>query len=177
MTQKDGKQSKNNNSMIGEQFLKSVLKEFNDNKKLGDNTFAQLAEKDFHYQPNEECNSIAVIIQHMHGNMLSRWTNFLSEDGEKEWRKRDDEFEVHSLSKEQLLQMWEEGWQLVIITIESLKEDDLAKTIYIRSKPLSVVGAINRQLAHYSSHVGQIIMLGKIVKGKDWQTLSIPRKK
>ena len=161
--------------MIEETFLKSVLKEFRDYKNLGDKTFVQLKENDFHFQPNSECNSIAVIIQHMHGNMLSRWTNFLTEDGEKEWRHRDDEFEIPSLNKEKLLQLWEEGWKLVLNTIGSLKEDDLIKTIYIRSKPLNVIQAINRQLTHYASHIGQIILLGKIIKGSDWQTLSIPR--
>ena len=161
--------------MIEETSLQSVLKEFRDYKTLGDKTFAQLEEKDFHFQPNSECNSIATLIQHLHGNMLSRWTNFLTEDGEKEWRKRDDEFEVHSFSKEKLIQLWEEGWKLVFDTIGSLKEDDLNKTIYIRSKPHSVIVGINRQLTHYASHVGQIILLGKIIKGADWQTLSIPK--
>src|SRR5574338_727501 len=161
--------------MIEETFLQSALKEFRDYKALGDKTFAQLEEKDFHFQPNEECNSIAIIIQHLHGNMLSRWTNFLTEDGEKEWRQWDDEFEIHSFNKEQLLKLWEEGWLVVLNTIESLRSEDLSKTIFIRSKPHSVVSAINRQLAHYASHVGQIIMLGKIIRGKNWQTLSIAR--
>jgi hypothetical protein len=161
----------------GEVFLQSALKEFRDYKQLADKTFDQLNDKDFHFQPNEECNSIAINIQHMHGNMLSRWTNFLTEDGEKEWRKRDDEFGVHSLSKEKLIELWEEGWKLVFDTIESLTDDDLTKTVYIRSKPHTVIGAINRQISHYSYHVGQIVLLGKIIKARDWQTLSIPRKK
>ena len=145
--------------MIGETFLKSALREFRDYKGLGDKTFAQLNEKDFHFQPNEECNSIAVIIQHMHGNMLSRWTNFLVEDGEKEWRKRDEEFEEQHFSKEKLLQLWKEGWDLVISTIESLTNNDISKTIYIRTQPHSVIGAINRQIAHYAYHVGQIVFI------------------
>jgi hypothetical protein len=161
--------------MIEEMFLQSVLKEFQDYKNLADKTFAQLEEKDFHFQPNSECNSIATLIQHMHGNMLSRWTNFLTEDGEKEWRQRDEEFEIHEFSKDQLLQLWEEGWKLVFDTLEPLTDEDLNKTVCIRSKPHSVVGAINRQLTHYASHVGQVILLGKIIKGSDWQTLSVPR--
>ena len=161
----------------GEIFLQSALKEFRDYKKLGDKTFEQVRDEDFHFQPNEECNSIAINIQHMHGNMLSRWTNFLTEDGEKEWRKRDDEFEIHSFSKEELIGLWEEGWKLVFDTIESLTDDDLNKTVYIRSKPHTVIGAINRQISHYSYHVGQIVLLGKIIKGVEWHTLSIPRKK
>ena len=157
--------------------MQSVLKEFHDYKKMGEKTFAQVEEKDFHYQPNEECNSIAINIQHMHGNMLSRWTNFLTEDGEKEWRQRDEEFEIHDFSKAKLLQLWEEGWKLVIDTIESLTDDDLTKIVNIRNKPYSVIGAINRQVAHYAYHVGQIVLLAKIIKGTEWQTLTIPRKK
>jgi len=163
--------------MVENIFLQSVLKEFHDYKKLGDKTFEQVSEKDFHFLPNKECNSIAIIIQHIHGNMLSRWTNFLIEDGEKNWRKRDDEFEMHLMNKEQLVQLWEEGWELVFKVIESLKEEDLTKTIYIREQPHTVIAAINRQLTHYASHVGQIILLGKIIKGAEWKTLSIPKKK
>lgn len=165
------------NSTFGEAFLGSVLSEFRDYKALGDKTFDQLEEKDFHYQPNEECNSIATLIRHMHGNMLSRWTNFLTEDGEKEWRMRDDEFEIHTVNKDALLKLWEEGWQLVFNTIGALKNEDLLSTVYIRDRPITVVAAINRQLTHYSSHIGQIILLGKILKGKNWQTLSVPRGK
>jgi hypothetical protein len=157
--------------------LQSALKEFRDYKKLGDKTFEQISEKDLHFQPNEECNSIAVNIQHMHGNMLSRWTNFLTEDGEKEWRKRDEEFQVHSFSKEKLIGVWEEGWKLVFDTIGSLTDDDLTKPVYIRGKPHTVIGAINRQVSHYSYHVGQIVLLAKMIKASEWQTLSIPRKK
>ncbi|MCZ2460073.1 MAG: DUF1572 domain-containing protein [Chitinophagales bacterium] len=163
--------------MVEELFLESVLKELREYKDLADKTFAQLEDKDLHFQPNEECNSIATLIQHFHGNMLSRWTNFLTEDGEKEWRRRDSEFEVHSFGREQLMKLWEEGWQLTLNTIESLKPEDLSKTVYTRSRPYSVIGAINRQVTHYSSHIGQIILLGKIIKGKDWKTLSVPRGK
>jgi hypothetical protein len=161
----------------GETFLQSAWKEFSDYKKLGDKTFEQISESDFHYQPNEECNSIAINIQHMHGNMLSRWTHFLTEDGEKEWRQRDEEFEVHDYSKEKLLRLWEEGWKLVFDTIESLTDEDLQKTVFVRSKPHTVMAAINRQIAHYAYHVGQIVLLAKIRKGRAWQTLTIPRKK
>ena len=160
---------------IAKEFLQSVLKEFQDYKTLGDKTFAQINEKDFHFHPNEECNSIAINITHLHGNMLSRWTNFLMEDGEKDWRKRDEEFEVQPLSKEQLMELWEKGWRLLFDTLELLTENDLTKIVYIRTKPYSVIAAINRQLTHYAYHVGQIVMLGKIIKGKDWQTLSVPR--
>jgi len=155
--------------------LNSALQQFRDYKLLAEKTFAQLQERDFHFQPNEETNSIAINITHLHGNMLSRWTNFLTEDGEKEWRQRDDEFETHSFSQEKLLQLWEQGWQTVFHAVESLQPGDLEKTIYIRSKPLTVLDAINRQLTHYSYHVGQIVMLGKMVKGPAWKSLSIPK--
>ncbi|MGZ8518437.1 MAG: DUF1572 family protein [Chitinophagaceae bacterium] len=156
-------------------FLKSAIQQFRDYKLLAEKTFAQINEADFRYQPNETTNSMAINITHLHGNMLSRWTNFLTEDGEKEWRKRDDEFETHQYSKEKLLQLWEEGWQEMFNSLEVLTASDLEKTIYIRSKPLTVIEAIHRQLTHYAYHVGQVVMLGKIIKGAQWQTLSIAK--
>lgn len=160
---------------LGTEFLASVIKRFKEYKALGEKTFAQLNEKHMLVQPNDASNSIAVIIQHMHGNMLSRWTDFLTEDGEKPWRKRDDEFETHSHTKEQMLQLWEEGWRVFLNTLQSLTEDDLLKTITIRSQPLLVVDAINRQMAHYSYHVGQIVYIGRWLKDAEWHSLSIPK--
>ena len=160
---------------IAELYLQSVIKHFSESKKLGEKTFEQLEEKDFHYQPDKESNSIAIIIQHLHGNMLSRWTNFLTEDGEKEWRKRDEEFEVHTLSKDELLKRWKQGWEVLLSTISSLKENDLDKTIFIRKEPYTVIDAINRQVAHISHHVGQIVYVGKHIRSSDWKTLSIPK--
>jgi len=156
-------------------FLDSVRKRFREYKSLGDKTFAQLGDDDFHFQPNQESNSIAIIVQHLHGNMLSRWTNFLTEDGEKIWRKRDEEFEAKQLDKEGVLQLWEEGWQVFLNSLDSLTAEDLSKNITIRSQPLVVIDAINRQLAHYSYHVGQITYLGRWRRGKDWRSLSIPK--
>jgi len=158
-------------------FLQSSIQQFREYKSLGDKTFAQLQDNDFHFQPNESTNSIAVIITHLHGNMLSRWTNFLTEDGEKEWRQRDDEFETHAYSREKLLELWEEGWKIVFNTLESLQLSDLEKIIYIRSQPLTVIDAIHRQHTHYASHAGQIVMLGKIIKNTAWQSLTIPKGK
>jgi len=160
---------------IETEFLNSVIKRFNEYKALGEKTFDQLKDEEMHYQPNEASNSIAVIIQHLHGNMLSRWVNFLTEDGEKEWRKRDEEFETHQFSKEQLIEKWNEGWKVFLDTLESLKEDDLLKTITIRSQPLVVIDAINRQMAHYSYHIGQIVYIGRWIKSDAWQSLSIPK--
>ena len=166
----------NRNTILMENlFLPSAIKRLRYYKELGDKTFLQLNDNDFHFIPSAESNSIAVIIQHIHGNMLSRWTNFLSSDGEKDWRKRDAEFEEQNLNKAQLINLWEEGWTCLSDTLNALSESDLKKTIYIRTEPLSVVDAINRQLAHYPYHVGQIIYAAKIIKNKDWQTLSIPR--
>ncbi len=142
---------------------------------MGDKTFLQLSEEEFHFIPADECNSIAIIIQHMNGNMLSRWTNFLTSDGEKDWRKRDAEFEDQNLNKEQLIALWEEGWKCFLDELTSLSNTDLEKTIYIRAEPLSAIDAINRQLAHYPYHVGQIIYAAKIIKNKAWRNLSIPR--
>lgn len=158
-------------------FLESVIKRFKEYKVMGEKTFDQLNDEEMHFQPNEESNSIAVIIQHLHGNMLSRWTNFLTEDGEKQWRKRDDEFELHKFSKEQLIDKWNEGWNVFLDTLESLTANDLSKTITIRSQPLNVVDAINRQMAHYSYHVGQIVYLGRWIRQSEWKSLSIPKNK
>jgi hypothetical protein len=158
-------------------YLSSVIKRFKEYKSYGDRTIQRLDEKQLHWQPGTESNSIAVIIQHMHGNMLSRWTNFLTEDGEKQWRKRDDEFEVHALSKDKVLTMWEEGWKLPLATLQSLSTDDLDKTITIRSQSLPVPDAINRQLAHYAYHVGQMVFIGKMFLNEEWESLSIPRNK
>jgi hypothetical protein len=162
---------------IGKEFLVTVIRRLKYYKDLGDKTFEQLVDDDFHYQPNGESNSIAIIIQHLYGNMLSRWTNFLTEDGEKEWRQRDDEFEIHSYSKQQLIEIWEKGWTCFLTALEPLKEADLLKTIRIRNEPLSVIDAINRQLAHYPYHIGQIIYIGKIIKNQEWKNLSIPKSK
>ncbi len=160
---------------IGEEYLNTVIKRLKYYKELGEKTFSQLEEKDFHWQPSSESNSIAVIIQHVAGNMLSRWTNFLSEDGEKDWRKRDDEFEIHSYSKQQLIETWDKGWKCFIDVLESLMENDLLKTIYIRKEPLTAIDAINRQLAHYPYHVGQIVYIGRMIKNEKWKSLSIPK--
>lgn len=157
------------------EFLQSVVKRLSYYKELGDKTFVQLADADFNYRPNEASNSIAIIIQHMAGNMLSRWTDFLITDGEKEWRNRDTEFEEQQLTRQQLLALWEKGWACCLQAISSLTEADLDKTIYIRSEGLNVVDAINRQLAHYPYHVGQIVYIGRMLKNEQWQNLSIPR--
>jgi hypothetical protein len=168
----------NKNKIMTEQLLlQSVIKKFKFQKTLGEKTFAQLENKDFLFKPSSESNSIAVIVQHMYGNMLSRWTNFLTEDGEKSWRKRDAEFEEVLKTKEGVLNAWNSGWDCVLDTLENLTPEDLSKTITIRSESLSVIDAIIRQVDHYGYHVGQIVYLGKMIKDADWQTLSIAKKK
>lgn len=156
-------------------FLQDCIKRFEYYKSLGDKTFEQLEEKDFFFKPSSESNSIAIIIQHMYGNMLSRWTNFLTEDGEKEWRKRDAEFEEMQISKQDLLSFWNEGWKVLLDTLKSLQPQDLTKTIHIRTEPLIVYDAIIRQMAHYPYHVGQIVQIGKMIRDKEFKSLSIPK--
>jgi hypothetical protein len=160
---------------VEEAFLESAIKRLFYYKELGDRTFVQLNEADFHFQPNATSNSIAVIIQHMAGNMLSRWTDFLNSDGEKEWRNRDIEFEEQQMGKEELIAFWNKGWNCCLEALKSLKAEDLLKTIYIRDEGLLVIDAINRQLAHYPHHVGQILYAGKLIKGEQWINLSIPK--
>ena len=164
-----------NEKKMEKEFLEFSIKRFKEYKAMGDKTLEQLNDDELHEAPNESSNSIAVIIQHLHGNMLSRWTNFLTEDGEKPWRLRDAEFEEQQWSKEDILQKWSEGWQAILSSLESLQPADLLKEITIRSQPLLVIDAIIRQQMHYSAHVGQIVYIGKWLKGKDWKTLSIPK--
>lgn len=160
---------------LGREYLSTVLRRLKYYKDLGDKTFAQLNDAQFHIQPNEVSNSIAVIIQHLHGNMLSRWTNFLTEDGEKDWRNRDDEFERHVYNKTQLLELWEKGWLCFLNAIEPLTDEQLLQPITIRREELTVIDAINRQLAHYPYHIGQILYIARWIKEAAWQNLSIPK--
>jgi len=160
---------------IAASFLQTAIKRFYACKDLADKTFAQLQPADFFWQPNESSNSLAIIIQHMSGNMISRWTNFLTEDGEKPWRSRDKEFTLQFTEENALLQAWEQGWRCLFDALSALTEDDLLKTIYIRTEGQSVIDAIHRQLAHYGYHVGQIVYLGRLIKNESWQTLSIAK--
>lgn len=156
-------------------YLNSIHKQFEYYKLLGEKTFDQLTEEQLFWQYNEESNSVAILVKHLWGNMLSRWTDFLTSDGEKEWRKRDAEFENDIKNKEDLLLKWNEGWNCLFNTLNNLQEEDLAKTIYIRNQGHTVMEAINRQLAHYPYHIGQIVFLGKMMCNENWQSLSIPK--
>ena len=155
-------------------YLESAIKQFEYYKLLGDKTFAQISENKLFWQYNEDSNSIATIVKHLNGNMLSRWSDFLTTDGEKDWRNRDAEFENDITTKQDMMDKWEEGWKVFLETLKSLKEEDLEKTIYIRNQGHTVLEAINRQLAHYPYHVGQIVFIGKMGVEK-WDSLSIPK--
>jgi hypothetical protein len=156
-------------------YLPGILKAFRSYKSLGDKTLEQVNDADINYTPNEESNSLALIVKHLHGNMLSRWTDFLNSDGEKDSRKRDAEFEGALRDKKELLELWEEGWACLFTALEALKEEDLPKTIYIRKEAHTVLEAINRQLSHYPYHVGQMVYLGKMIRKGAWRSLSIPK--
>ena len=156
-------------------YKESIIKQFEYYKLLGDKTFGQLENKDIQWQYNNESNSIAIIVKHIVGNMLSRWTNFLTEDGEKDWRQRDTEFEYPYFSKDDMIASWEKGWDCLFNAVKPLQDDDFSRIIYIRNQGHTVIEAINRQLAHYSYHVGQILFLGKMIKGEHWKSLSIPK--
>jgi len=156
-------------------YLESVRKQFEYYKLLGEKTIERLTAEQLFWQYNEESNSIVTIVKHLHGNMLSRWTDFLTSDGEKEWRQRDAEFESEDLSKVRLLELWEEGWSILFGALGSLKPEDLATTVYIRNQGCTVVDAINRQLAHYPYHIGQMVFVGKMIQNEKWESLSIPR--
>lgn len=160
---------------LGSDYLESTRKLFNYYKKLGEKTIEQLPDAALFETFNEESNSIAVLVQHMAGNMLSRWTDFLNSDGEKPWRDRDAEFESRPATRVQLVQTWEEGWNCLFKALEALRPADLERIVYIRNEGHTVVDAISRQLAHYCYHVGQIVYIGKMAVNKEWKSLSIPR--
>ncbi len=158
-------------------FLTISLTIFRSYKTLGEKAMAQVAEDKLFFQFNTESNSIATIVKHVSGNMLSRWTDFLITDGEKEWRKRDAEFINDLKTRAELMQTWDKGWACMFNTIENLKEEDLERVVFIRKEAHSVAEAINRQLAHYAYHVGQIVFVAKMIADQNWTSLSIPRAK
>jgi hypothetical protein len=157
-------------------YLDSAKKQFEYYKMLGEKTFAQLHDEKLFWQYNQECNSIATIVKHLHGNMLSRWTDFLTTDGEKEGRNRDSEFDNEMATRQELMSKWNKGWQCLFNVLNSLTTDDLQKVIFIRKERHTVAEAINRQLAHYPYHIGQIVYIGKMACDSTWSSLSIPRR-
>jgi hypothetical protein len=156
-------------------YLQSVRKQFEYYKMLGDKTFAQMTDEQLFWKYNEESNSIATIVKHLWGNMLSRWTDFLTTDGEKEWRDREGEFENDISDRATLLAKWNEGWNCLFTALDTLNESNFNQLVYIRNQGHTITEAINRQLAHYPYHVGQIVFTGKMVLNEQWNSLSIPR--
>lgn len=162
----------------GQHFLEDALKTFREYKKTAERAFAQTSNEDFFRVIDDESNSIAIIVKHMAGNMISRWTDFLTTDGEKPDRQRDLEFVMlPETTKEDMLAFWEKGWARVFAAIEPLTPDDLMLVVQIRGQDHTVMQAINRQLSHYANHLGQIVLLAKHFKGDEWQTLSVPKNK
>ena len=164
--------------MIDAAYLRSVVKDFRLYKSLGERAMAQCPDEGLFTTLDQESNSIAIIVKHMAGNMRSRWTDFLTSDGEKPDRHRDSEFEEPPKTRAELLDLWERGWKYLFDALEPLTDADLARTVTIRTEPHSVMQAINRQVAHYAHHVGQIVFLAKHLTVKatgKWDSLSVPR--
>ena len=162
---------------INNSYLESTKKQFLYYKLLGEKAMEQLEPNQLFASINEDTNSIATIIKHISGNMLSRWTDFLTTDGEKEWRNRDSEFDDSIKTKEEVLEIWNKGWECFLNALNSLKSNQLSDIIYIRNEGHTVVEAINRQLAHYPYHIGQIVFYAKMLKKEDSTSLSIPKNK
>ena len=164
---------------LASHYLDEIRRQFRGHKRLAEGGMAQLTDEELLAALDPESNSVAVIVKHISGNMRSRFTDFLTTDGEKPTRNRDQDFELNSATttRADLLRWWEEGWARVFEAIEGLKPEDLMRIVTIRGEPHTVVQAINRQVAHYSYHVGQIVFLAKHFRAKDWKTLSIPRGK
>lgn len=158
-------------------FLESAKRLFLYYKTLAEKAIDQVEKEQLFFAANEDTNSIAIIVQHLAGNMLSRWTDFLTTDGEKEWRNRDGEFEENYKTKAELMAFWNKGWDCLFDAINSLKLEQLSEIIYIRKEGHTVMDAINRQLAHYPYHVGQIVFYAKMLKKTEWDSLSIPKNK
>ncbi len=155
--------------------ISSIKYEYLRYKKLGEGAIIQTPEDGLNKVFGDENNSISVIAAHISGNLNSRFTDFLTTDGEKPWRKRDAEFEERNLTKSELLQLWDDGWLVLFTTLDELSDDDLDKTVTIREKELTVADALHRSLAHVSYHVGQIVYIARMIVGKEWKSLSIPR--
>lgn len=160
-----------------QQYLASIKKQFEYYKVLGERTFDQLDDRELFDQQNDASNSISIIVNHLWGNMMSRWTDFLTTDGEKEWRERDKEFESVIKSRKELLQKWQEGWDCLFNALNSINKENFSTEVFIRNQSHSVIDAVNRQFAHYSYHIGQIVYIGRMTKADKWKSLTIPKGK
>src|SRR5688572_10436210 len=156
-------------------FIESVTAEYRRYKQLGEGAFAQLANGELCQAASADDNSVAAIVWHVAGNLKSRFTDFQTSDGEKPWRNRDEEFEERVVTRQQLLEKWEDGWRVLFNTLDGLTDDDLHKVVTLRQQPLAIHQALHRSLAHTSYHVGQIVFVAKSFRGADWRSLSIPK--
>lgn len=160
---------------VSENFAAISSKMFRYYKSLGDKSLERLNDEEIHIRISAESNNIATLVKHMSGNMLSRFTDFLTSDGEKEWRKRDEEFEDTYTSKAEMTAAWEQGWACLFDALDSVTAEGLMNIVYIRNEGHTVLEAITRQLAHYAYHAGQIVMIAKAIRDKDWESLSISK--
>jgi hypothetical protein len=161
---------------IASYYLEEIRRQFRGHQRMGEKALAQLEEKDFFVTLDPESNSIAALVKHISGNARSRFTDFLTSDGEKADRFRDQEFEVTEMTKrEEVMRWWEQAWTYVFQALDELKPEDVLRTVTIRQEPHTVMQALNRALAHYAQHIGQIVFLAKHLRSSSWQTLSIPR--
>ncbi|MCG1008518.1 DUF1572 family protein [Salinicoccus sp. ID82-1] len=158
-----------------QEYLTVIKSRFREIKRLGDRTLDQLSNEDLHWQYNEDSNSLAVLVKHLRGNMYSRWTDVFTTDGEKPGRQRDDEFEDDLQTMEDVEAAWEDGWQLFFDTLDGFNVEDLLRTQKIRGEDHTILDALERQHSHYAMHIGQMMFIGKQIKGSDWQSLSIPK--
>jgi len=159
-------------------YLEEARRQLRGHKRMGEGAMAQLRDEDFFVTLDPEANSIAILVKHLAGNMRSRFTDFLTSDGEKPDRFRDQEFELTpATTRAQVMKWWEEGWACVFGAIDPLQPEDVMRTVTIRGEPHTVLQAINRQIAHYAQHIGQIVFLAKHLRSSEWKTLSIPRGK
>jgi hypothetical protein len=167
-----------NTSEIPQHYLDEIKRQMHGHKRMAENAIAQLKDEDLLVTIDPESNSIAILVKHIAGNMRSRFTDFLTSDGEKPDRQRDTEFEVSSATtRAEIMRRWEEGWNIVFHTLESLNPEDLTRAIAIRAEPHTVLQALNRAMAHYAQHIGQIVFLAKHLRSSEWKTLSVPRGK
>ena len=159
-------------------YLDEARRQMRGHKRMGEAAIAQLQDQEFFITLDPESNSVAILVKHLAGNMRSRFTDFLTTDGEKPDRFRDTEFELTpATTRSHVMKWWEEGWSCVFATIDALKPEDVMRTVTIRGEPHTVLQAINRQIAHYAAHIGQIVFLAKHLRSNEWKTLTIPRGK
>lgn len=162
---------------LSSHYLEEIRRQLHGYKRLADGALTQISEEEFFRELDPEANSIAIVVKHMAGNLRSRFTDFLTKDGEKPDRNRDQEFEVGGADRAEFLTAWEQSWKAVFDTVDALKPEDVERTVTIRSEPHSVLQALNRALAHLAYHVGQIVYLAKYFRSEKWTTLSVPRGK